>query len=102
LSTFKKGQKKAKWPNGQTISFLANSFKKGQIRQIWPLKRSNGNPVRERECMGKKKSCCTYQDVGKKKAFVGERICEKKKAAKKFLLDVSSNSFSFLSTFIFG
>ncbi len=35
LSTFKKGQK---WPNGQTILFLANSFKKGQIRQIWPLK----------------------------------------------------------------
>jgi len=34
-----------KWPNGQTISFLANSFKKGQIWQIWPLKRPNGNPV---------------------------------------------------------
>jgi len=33
-----------KWPNGQTILFLANSFKKGQIWQIWPLKRPNGNP----------------------------------------------------------
>jgi hypothetical protein len=38
LSTFKK------WPNGQTILFLANSLKKGQIGQIWPLKRPNGNP----------------------------------------------------------
>jgi len=39
-------QKKAKkWPNGQTILFLANSFKKGQILQIWPLKRPNGNPA---------------------------------------------------------
>jgi len=33
-----------KWPNGQTIIFLANSFKKGQNWQIWPLKRPNGNP----------------------------------------------------------
>ncbi len=41
LTTFKKGQK---WPNGQTILFLANSFKKGHICQIWPLKRPNGNP----------------------------------------------------------
>jgi hypothetical protein len=36
--------KAKKWPNGQTILFLANSFKKIQIRQIWPLKRPNGNP----------------------------------------------------------
>ena len=37
-------KKAKKWPNGQTILFLANSFKKGQIRQIWPLKWPNGNP----------------------------------------------------------
>jgi len=37
-------KKAKKWPNGQTILFLANSFKKGQICQIWPLKRQNGNP----------------------------------------------------------
>jgi len=37
-------KKAKKWPNGQTILFLANSFKKGQICQIWPLKRPNGNP----------------------------------------------------------
>jgi hypothetical protein len=40
-------KKAKKWPNGQTILFLANSFKKGQIWQIWPLKRPNGNPVRK-------------------------------------------------------
>ncbi len=37
-------KKAKKWPNGQTILFLANSFKKGQIWQIWPFKRPNGNP----------------------------------------------------------
>jgi hypothetical protein len=31
LSTFKKGQKMAKWPNGQTILFLVNSFKKAKF-----------------------------------------------------------------------
>jgi len=48
---------KKKWPNGQTILFLANSFKKGQIlknekgqikakfpSKVISLKRSNGNP----------------------------------------------------------
>ncbi len=37
-------KKAKKWPNGQTILFLANSFKKGQIWHILPLKRPNGNP----------------------------------------------------------
>ncbi len=43
-------KRQKKWPNGQTILFLANSFKKGQICQIWPLKRPNGNP--EINCHG--------------------------------------------------
>jgi len=34
-----------KWPNGQTIFSLVNSFKKGQNWQFWPLKRPNGNPA---------------------------------------------------------
>jgi len=42
LSTFKKAKK---WPNGQTILFLANSFKECLNWQIWPLKRPNGNPA---------------------------------------------------------
>jgi len=46
IYSFCQHSKKAKkWPNGQIILFLANSFKKGQIGQIWPLKRPNGNPV---------------------------------------------------------
>jgi len=45
IYSFCQHSKKAKkWPNGRTILFLANSFKKGQSGQIWPLKRSNGNP----------------------------------------------------------
>ncbi len=36
-------KKAKKWPNCQTILFLANNFKKGHIWQIWPLKRPNGN-----------------------------------------------------------
>jgi len=38
-STFKKGQKMAKWPN---YFISGKQFKKGQIRQFWPLKMPNG------------------------------------------------------------
>ncbi len=38
-------KKAKKWPNGQSILFLTNSFKKVQIWQICPLKRPNGNPA---------------------------------------------------------
>jgi len=32
----------AKWPN----HFISGKqFQKGQVRQIWPLKRPNGNPA---------------------------------------------------------
>jgi len=37
----KKGQKMAKWPNHISSG---KQFQKGQSWQIWPFKRTNGNP----------------------------------------------------------
>jgi len=53
ISSLKKGQilKNEKWPKGQTILFLANSFKKAKIGRFWHLKRPNGNPtVGDQKC----------------------------------------------------